>query len=136
MNTGWQVAKQIDFCYGHRLLDYRGKCRHLHGHNGLVEVRLSAAELDTLGMVLDFTEIKRLLKGWIDEHLDHKMILCRRDPLVPLLEKMGEPLYLMDDNPTAENIARVIHVSAQEIGLPVRAVKLWETPSSYVVYSD
>src|SRR5262245_31920288 len=49
------VARAISFCYGHRLLDYDGKCRHLHGHNGKAVITLEAGELDRLGMVVDFS---------------------------------------------------------------------------------
>ena len=51
------VSREIDFCYGHRLLGYAGKCRHLHGHNGRVEIAMEASGLDAHGMVLDFSEI-------------------------------------------------------------------------------
>ena len=47
----FQVTREIRFCYGHRLLNYDGKCRHLHGHNGRAVITLQAEELDTLGMV-------------------------------------------------------------------------------------
>ena len=104
----FRVTRRIDFCYGHRLLDYDGKCKHLHGHNGRVEISLGSPELDRRGMVLDFRDIKQVVSAWIDVELDHRMILHRDDPAVPLLQKLGEPLYLMDRNPTAENIARLI----------------------------
>ena len=84
-----RVTKTIEFCYGHRLLDYDGKCRYLHGHNGLVEVDIEADSLDERGMVIDFTEAKEAVKGWIDSALDHRMILSGRDPLVPVLEDAG-----------------------------------------------
>ena len=72
------VSCEIDFCYGHRLLNYQGKCRHLHGHNGRMIVTIEAAGLDGRGMVLDFGEIKAVISRWIDENLDHRMILsCR-----------------------------------------------------------
>ena len=61
----FQVVKQIHFCYGHRLLNYQGKCAHPHGHNGLVEVQFSSNELDKRGMVLDFDEIKQCVKTFI-----------------------------------------------------------------------
>ncbi len=131
----FQVAKEIHFCYGHRLLDYDGKCRYLHGHNGKVEVRLGSAQLDRLGMVRDFTEIKNILQSWIDQTLDHRMILNAKDPLRTTLEKAGEPLFLMDENPTAENIAHLIFQTAQSKGLPVTSVTLWETPNSFATYS-
>ena len=124
------VTKHIEFCYGHRLLNYSGPCRHLHGHNGRVEVDLATGELDGRGMVADFGEIKRVLKGWIDETLDHRMLLCKDDPLVPVLKEKGEMFCLMEDNPTAENIAQVIFQHARAQGLPVIEVRLWETPTS------
>ena len=104
----FRVSRQIDFCYGHRLLNYLGKCRFLHGHNGRVIITLEAPALDERGMVMDFSEIKRSVSQWIDETLDHRMILHRDDPVVPLLEQMGEPMFLLDVNPTAENIAKLI----------------------------
>jgi 6-pyruvoyltetrahydropterin/6-carboxytetrahydropterin synthase len=132
----FQVTRQITFCYGHRLMDYAGKCRHPHGHNGLAEVELSAGALNPLGMVRDFEDIKTHLQTWIDQHLDHQMLLRRDDPLAPVLQKMGEPLYLMDANPTAENIAREIFRVARGRGLPVTKVTLWETDKSYATYSE
>ena len=132
----FDVAKRIHFCYGHRLLEYQGKCRHFHGHNGLVEVRISSNRLDAKGMVRDFNEIKQILQVWIDENLDHRMLLHEKDPLRPALEKAGEPLFLMKDNPTAENIAALLWRTAKAQGLPVNSVTLWETPNSFATYSE
>jgi 6-pyruvoyltetrahydropterin/6-carboxytetrahydropterin synthase len=128
------ITKTIAFCYGHRLLDYAGKCRNLHGHNGLLEVDVETDSLDKRGMVMDFSEVSRLVKGWVDEHLDHKMVLCKRDPLVKVLAKTGEPLYLMDENPTAENLAKHIFEQAKKLGINAAEVRLWETPTSYARY--
>jgi 6-pyruvoyltetrahydropterin/6-carboxytetrahydropterin synthase len=130
----FNVSREIDFCYGHRLVDYPGKCRHLHGHNGRAEVIFEAGELDSRGMVLDFTEIKRVLNAWIDENLDHRMILQRSDPAVAALRQLGEPLFLMDVPPTAENIAKLIFDTAVERGFPVAEVRLWETPHCAAAY--
>jgi 6-pyruvoyltetrahydropterin/6-carboxytetrahydropterin synthase len=124
----FSVSREIDFCYGHRLLNYAGKCRHLHGHNGRAVVSFEAAALDQRGMVVDFSEIKQAVSRWIDENLDHRMILQRDDPAVPVLQGLGEPLYLMDVNPTAENIARLIYEVARGQRFPVADVRLWETP--------
>lgn len=128
------VSREIDFCYGHRLLNYVGKCRHLHGHNGRAIVGFEASRLDDHGMVLDFSEIKRFVNRWIDENLDHRMILQRTDPAVPLLQQLDEPLYLMDESPTAENIAKLIFDMAAASGFPVCEVKLWETPHCCASY--
>jgi 6-pyruvoyltetrahydropterin/6-carboxytetrahydropterin synthase len=130
----FRVTREIDFCYGHRLLNYAGKCRHLHGHNGRAVITLEAAGLDGRGMVLDFSEIKQVVSRWIDEQLDHRMILHRDDPVAPVLQRMGEPLYLMDTNPTAENLARLIFQYTAEQGFPVVEVALWETPRCIASY--
>jgi len=131
----FSVTREITFCYGHRLLEYNGKCRHLHGHNGRAVITLAAPDLDALGMVMDFTRLKRVVGGWIDEQLDHKMLLHKDDPVLPLLRRQGEPVYVLDVNPTAENIARLIFDHTASEGFPVVEVKLWETESCYATYS-
>src|SRR4051812_13613183 len=100
----FRVSKEIWFCYGHRLLNYAGKCKNLHGHNGKAVITLEAAALDPLGMVVDFTDVKRVIGKWIDDTLDHKMILHTDDPALPELKRLGEPFVTLDVNPTAENI--------------------------------
>ena len=132
----FHVTKEIHFCYGHRLMNYDGKCRYFHGHNGKVEVELSSEALDARGMVRDFTEIKDILHTWIDKTLDHRMLLHKNDPLADTLKKAGEPIYRMDANPTAENIAKLIYDTAQTKGLPVSSVTLWETPNSFASYCE
>jgi 6-pyruvoyltetrahydropterin/6-carboxytetrahydropterin synthase len=129
-----RVTRIIDFCYGHRLLNYEGKCRYLHGHNGRAVIALQADALDERGMVVDFSDIKRVVSRWIDETLDHRMILHRADPAVPFLRQLGEPMHLLDVNPTAENIARLICDFAVQRGYPVVQVDLWETPRCYASY--
>lgn len=130
----FRVTREIHFCYGHRLLNYDGKCRNLHGHNGKALIVMEAAELDRLGMVVDFSYIKKVVQSWIDDTLDHKMILHRDDPVLPELRRQGEPVMIIDVNPTAENIARLIFDYAQSQGLPVVEVTLWETDSSFATY--
>ena len=132
----FRVSREIDFCYGHRLLNYDGKCRYLHGHNGRAVIVIEAESLDDRGMVLDFGDIKRIVSTWIDETLDHRMILHREDPVVPLLKKMGEPMYLMDLNPTAENIARAIFDFTRAAGFPIIEAHLWETPHCFATYGE
>jgi len=128
------VSRKIDFCYGHRLLNYEGKCKFLHGHNGRVVISLAAEELDDRGMVLDFGDIKHVVSKWIDETLDHRMLLHRDDPAIAALEELGEPLFLMDVNPTAENIARTISDFTQSQGFPIVETRLWETPKCYATW--
>ena len=132
----FRVTQEIDFCYGHRLLNYAGKCRYLHGHNGRVLITLEAPELDTRGMLVDFSDIKQSIRTWVDNELDHRMILNEADPMVPILREHHEPLFLVPHNPTAENIARLIFEETRTRGFPVLEVCLWETPKSYASYRD
>lgn len=130
----YQVARELEFCYGHRLLNYPGKCRHLHGHNGKAIITLEADSLDERGMLVDFADIKQKVQRWVDENLDHNMILCKDDPLIPVLEEHGERFFVMNSNPTAENIARLIFEHAHAEGLPVVKVQLWETANCHASY--
>ena len=132
----FRVTQEIEFCYGHRLLNYAGKCRHLHGHNGRAVIVLEGENLDERGMLIDFSDIKQHLRTWINEELDHRMILCSRDPALAALRELGEPLYVIEQNPTAENIARLIYEQARSADFPVVEVSLWETPHSFATYRE
>jgi 6-pyruvoyltetrahydropterin/6-carboxytetrahydropterin synthase len=131
----FRLTRELRFCYGHRLLNYDGKCRFLHGHNGRAVLTLEAEGLDERGMVMDFTQLKKVVGGWIDSTLDHRMVLHRDDPAVPFLRQQGEPLFLLDVNPTAENIARLIFDYTASRGFPVVEVCLWETDECFASYA-
>jgi 6-pyruvoyltetrahydropterin/6-carboxytetrahydropterin synthase len=130
----FRVTREIHFCYGHRLLNYDGKCRHLHGHNGRAVIVLESPQVDRLGMVVEFSEIKRVVSTWINDTLDHKMILHKDDPALAFLRQQGEPIFTLNVNPTAENIAKVIYEYAAAQGFPVVEVHLWETADSFATY--
>ena len=132
----YSVTKRIEFCYGHRLLNYDGVCKHPHGHNAVVEIEVRSAALDHRHMVCDFGDIKRVVKGWIDRELDHKMILHRDDPLLPALQQQGEPVFVVDENPTVEHIAYLIFHHTRRLGFPVVRTTVWETPTSFASYAD
>ena len=132
----WTVVKQIPFSYSHRLLDYDGPCRQMHGHNGLAEIVCEGESLDDKGMVADFARIKRVMKGYIDEHLDHRLLLKRDDPMVAECARLGQPVFLFDENPTAEVMARHLYEIALAKGLPVVEVRLHETPTSVAAYRE
>ena len=132
----YKILKEIDFCYGHRLLDYNGKCAHPHGHNGKIEIELSSEKLDNRGMVFDFSDIKEIIQKWVDKELDHRMILKKEDPLVKIFEELKEPIVVMSDNPTAESLAKLVFDFARSKNLPITRVTFWETPSSSATYSS
>ncbi len=123
----YEVVRELEFCYGHRLLDYEGKCANIHGHNGKAVIVLGGRNLGENGILLDFAEIKSKIQGWIEDNLDHALLLCDKDPLVEILSGAGLKLFVMDTNPTAENIARTILEKSRQMGLPALEVRLWET---------
>jgi 6-pyruvoyltetrahydropterin/6-carboxytetrahydropterin synthase len=87
----WIISKDFNFCYGHRVftqelnpeysLDTACKCRHYHGHEGLIRISLEAKKLNN-GMVTDFKHLN-WFKKWLDDELDHKFIMSLQDPLMP-----------------------------------------------------
>ncbi len=131
-----RISREIHFSYGHRLLDYPGKCANLHGHNARVQVELSSEKLNPQGMVMDFYKIKETIGSWIEENLDHRMILWEKDPLVPLLQQIGDPVVVVQENPTAEVLARWIFDEVRKRRFPVSRVTFWETESSFAVYHE
>ena len=76
-----------------------------------------------------------MVKGWIDRELDHKMILRHDDPLVAPLQALGEPIFLLESNPTVERIAKLIFDEGRKLGLDIVTVRVWETPSSFASYN-
>ena len=132
----YSVTKRIDFCYGHRLLNYDGICKHPHGHNAVAEIEVRTASLDERQMVCDFSDLKRVIKGWIDRELDHKMILRHDDPLLAPLRQLGEPVFVVDRNPTVEHIAYLIFAQTRAEGFSVVRVTVWETPTSFATFGD
>ncbi|NIR27956.1 MAG: 6-carboxytetrahydropterin synthase QueD [Gammaproteobacteria bacterium] len=114
-----------DFAAAHRLRGHPGPCSRLHGHNWRVEVEVSAAGLDELGMAVDFADIKAATREVI-QRLDHRNL----NELAPFDRA----------NPTAENIAAHLF---EQIGrvldterVRVRAVTLWETDHACVRYTE
>ena len=131
----FRVTKEIAFCFGHRLMNYNGKCRQLHGHNAKAVITVASEELDELGMVSDFSAMRKRIGDWIDRTLDHKMILHEADPFVPVLRELKDPVLAISEHPTTENLAKLIFEFVEREGYPVTEVTLYETPTSYATYS-
>jgi 6-pyruvoyltetrahydropterin/6-carboxytetrahydropterin synthase len=126
----YSVTVKIEFCYGHRLWNYEGKCHRLHGHNATVEIEVTDDRLTEQGFVVDFTVLKKEIKGWIDENIDHRMILGPDDPMRDIMFDYNEDYVGIDVPPTAENLAKWILDKAVRIDKRVVCVRLWETPTS------
>lgn len=124
----YEVTVEATFSSGHYLRNYHGRCENPHGHNYRVLVTLAGEELDQTGLLLDFKELKQLLRP-IVEYLDHQMI-NELEPFTSL-------------NPSAENLARYFFDRTDEIILQitkrrVRVLKstVFETDSSAATYSS
>ncbi len=120
----FEVSVEHTFAAGHALRNYRGKCENVHGHNYRVQITLRGEKLDSIGMLVDFTELKRVLRG-ISEQLDHVFI------------NDVEPFTVL--NPTAENMAWFFHeelVKTLRLDNPVEVaeVKVWETDIQSATY--
>ena len=81
-------------------------------------------------------DIKEIVQKWVDRELDHRMILKKSDPLADVLAKMKEPVFLTEENPTAESLAKLVYRHAKSQNLPIRKVTFWETASSWAAYSE
>jgi 6-pyruvoyltetrahydropterin/6-carboxytetrahydropterin synthase len=130
------VKRRIKFCAGHRLLGHDGKCANLHGHNYVAEFHV-VARMDAIGRLVDFGDLKRELKGWIDEHWDHAFLLWDQDDNAIAALRSVEPTkyYLMPYNPTAENLARHLLTEVcprllRPLGAVAVRVAVWETEDS------
>lgn len=117
------VSKEVDFAAAHFIRGHRGECRHLHGHTYRVKVSVEASELDDLGMVVDFADLKKALQEAVAP-FDHRVI--------------NEVPPFDETNTTAELIARHVFESVSagiaDDRVRVARVEVAENPSSSAVY--
>jgi 6-pyruvoyltetrahydropterin/6-carboxytetrahydropterin synthase len=124
----YEVTVEDSFAAGHYLRNYRGKCENPHGHNYKVRVTLRGSELDKAGLLLDFKDLKQVMKHVIDR-LDHQM-LNEIEPFTGL-------------NPSAENLARYFYEetktqlnSVTQGRVNVKDVTIWETDTTTARYTE
>jgi 6-pyruvoyltetrahydropterin/6-carboxytetrahydropterin synthase len=130
------ITKEVYFCYGHRLMNHPGKCRHLHGHSVKAAISISHNQLNEQGMVCDFADIREVAEGFIDQQLDHNFLLHKDDPIIPLLIAQNERFWALDEHPTAEVLSKMIFMYLREHGFNVEQVVLWETSSASACYRE
>ena len=130
----FSITKEVHFCYGHRLMNHAGKCRHLHGHSATAAITIEAETLNEQAMVCDFSEIKKVAADFIHQKFDHNMLLHKDDPLCPLLASTNERFTMLDEHPTAEVLAKLIFQHFQSHGYKVQKVALWETVGAHALY--
>jgi 6-pyruvoyltetrahydropterin/6-carboxytetrahydropterin synthase len=129
------VTRRLTFCAGHRLVGHDGGCAHIHGHNYVAEIEVSAPYLDEVGRVVDFSVIKDKVGSWIDDNWDHAFLVNRLDDdLCQFLVVRRNRLWIFDGNPTAERMAEILMEISRALLPPmftVESVTVWETENCW-----
>ena len=120
----FEVTIEETFAAGHALRNYRGKCENVHGHNYRCQVTIAGEELDQIGLLVDFVELKKVVHGVLDR-MDHQWL------------NDFPPFDVL--NPSAENMARFIYDEVSlglraQAGVRVDSVRLWETDTASATY--
>ncbi|MGD0199591.1 MAG: 6-carboxytetrahydropterin synthase QueD [Bryobacteraceae bacterium] len=123
----FEVSVEETFAAGHALRGYRGKCENVHGHNYRVRVTIQGPELDAAGLLIDFVEVKRLLRAVI-EKLDHQFLndVAPFDKLNPSAENMARYFH--------EEVSRDLDAGARPNRVRLAEVKIWETDTATATY--
>ena len=143
-----KIVKIIQWDMGHRVLNHRSICKGLHGHRYKAEICVSGdlvseSGASEEGMVVDFADIKKISKEFIQEDLDHAFMVWEKDDeLISFFNNSeGHKPVIVPFTPTAENVAAYIYLKLKDkfqdvykTGMQLHSVKLWETPSSFVKY--
>jgi len=101
-----QAKRDHDISCGHRVLQHETKSALLHGHNYRVHFTCEAEKLDSIGRVIDFSDIKAKLCMWLEDEWDHKTLIWENDPWAKVLPNIDPTIVIVPFNPTAENIAQ------------------------------
>lgn len=125
----FEVTVEETFAAGHSLRGYHGQCEHLHGHNYRVRVTLEGERLDSAGLLVDFSEIKRLMRSLI-ERWDHRFLneVPPFDVVNPTAENMARYFY--------EEMVRGLEAGAREVPVRLAEVKIWETDTATAAYHE
>lgn len=129
------IARRFEFDMGHRVFGHEGKCKWPHGHRYACEVHLTG-ELDQIGRVIDYGEIKNVLGSYIDDKLDHGFAIYKEDKqLLKAFKQLDDSrLIVLPFNPTAENLAAHLTREFKKLVPQVKGVTLYETPNCKATY--
>lgn len=147
--TNMQITRRLEFDAGHRIPNHNSQCKHLHGHRYAIEITLSGDIITTegvseQGMVMDFSDVKRIAKERVVDAWDHAFLVYRGDRLVlNFLNTLPEhKTVVLDAVPTAENLAKIAFDLLQDAyrdtfgnHLRLERVRLYETPNNWADHS-
>lgn len=130
-----KLTCDFTFDAAHRILGHSGKCAYLHGHTYRLEVTVSAVELNALGMVMDFDDLRAVVKKAVLDRWDHATLLWKEDPLglaiTSAQSDAPEKVVALDSQPTAEVLTRLAFAAIREAlpaGITLERVAIWESP--------
>ena len=136
-----RVTKEFDFEMAHALWNYDGACKNIHGHSyklfvTLIGVPILDSNDPKFGMVLDFKDLKPMIKGPVVDFLDHSLAVYKaaENESLSTVRQMYEKVHVFDFQPTCENLVLFIVKKIQLIlspGLDLHSVKLYETATSF-----
>jgi len=132
------IAKKIEIDLAHRLMMHKGKCKNLHGHRYFIEIGIED-DINEEGMVIDFSQIKQILKEIIEEPYDHSCIINNKDEYKQYFEIMkqdGMNIHFVDYEPTAENFCIDWFTKLKSLLPTIKYIKIWETPTSFAYHGD
>ena len=137
-----RITKQFSFETGHALYGYDGKCKNVHGHSYKLSVTVIGKPISDnsnvkFGMVIDFSDLKKIVKEEIVDHFDHATVFNKNTPHVELAKELssrGHHVILVDYQPTSENMVvdfaqKIINRLPADIKL--HSLKLQETETSF-----
>jgi len=146
MNSNkFSLVSEMTFDAAHRLSNYVGKCERIHGHTYKILVEVSANSLNNWGAVLDFGDLKKIMKDYIDAKYDHKLLLFINDPINKEISKAmpTDWIYWMNTNTSAENIAKEIYTEIKILfktytkeKIDINKVTVYETPKNAATYQE
>lgn len=140
----FRVSKEFSFDMAHLLDGHDGKCQNLHGHTYKLQVEV-AGDLLVDGakksMVMDFSDLKTVVKKAILDPMDHAFIYDqtseRESKIAMLLQELQSKTFGVNFRTTAEEMARFIFQRLKyDEKLPISAIRLWETPTSFCEYGE
>jgi 6-pyruvoyltetrahydropterin/6-carboxytetrahydropterin synthase len=136
-----RVTKEFHFEMAHALWNYDGVCKHIHGHSYKLFVTIAGEPINDpsdpkLGMVLDFTDLKKVVKEPIVDKLDHSLVLnsAAGEKIPDNSNQMYKKVHLFDFQPTCENLVLYIVDIILPLlapGVELYSVRLYETASSF-----
>jgi len=141
-----EITKEIWFDMGHRVPNHKSKCKNVHWHRYTAYITMQWDIVDINGssdewMVIDFSDIKTIAKWFIDEYLDHWYMYYEKDDIWTYIANEDMKTLKVPFIPTAENIAKwlfeqldPLFIDTYKTNLKLKQIKLYETPTSYVIY--